>query len=115
VTRRRHTKFVREGQYGAEVDIELIDGQFFLRRQEVEQELSLSGGRLEQGPQRGRQGGASPGRAVRASRLHRHELGPAESGGRTVLQPAGHGGAMDQGRQTGDALDTAVVSSVARS
>jgi hypothetical protein len=25
VTRRRHTKFVREGEYGAEVDIELID------------------------------------------------------------------------------------------
>jgi hypothetical protein len=25
VTRRRQTKFVREGQYGAEVDIELID------------------------------------------------------------------------------------------
>jgi hypothetical protein len=25
VTRGRHTKFVREGQYGAEVDIELID------------------------------------------------------------------------------------------
>ena len=25
VTRRRHTKFVREGQYGAEVNVELID------------------------------------------------------------------------------------------
>lgn len=25
VTRRRHTKFVREGQCGAEVDVELID------------------------------------------------------------------------------------------
>jgi hypothetical protein len=25
VTGRRHTKFVREGQYGAEVDVELID------------------------------------------------------------------------------------------
>jgi hypothetical protein len=25
VTRRRQTKFVREGQYGAEVDVELID------------------------------------------------------------------------------------------
>ena len=25
VTRRPHTKFVREGQYGAEVDVELID------------------------------------------------------------------------------------------
>jgi hypothetical protein len=25
VTKRPHTKFVREGQYGAEVDVELID------------------------------------------------------------------------------------------
>src|SRR5215475_11888066 len=49
------------------------------------QELSLSGDQLEQGPQSGRQGGASPGRAVPASRLHRHELDLAESGGRTVL------------------------------
>jgi hypothetical protein len=27
VTRRPHTKFVREGQYGAEVDVELIDDE----------------------------------------------------------------------------------------
>jgi hypothetical protein len=27
VTRRRHTKFVREGQYSAEVDVELIDAE----------------------------------------------------------------------------------------
>jgi hypothetical protein len=34
--------------------------------------------------------------------------------GRTVLQPAGHGGAVDQGRHTGDARDAAVLSSVPR-
>jgi hypothetical protein len=27
VTRRCHTEFVREGQYGAEVDVELIDAE----------------------------------------------------------------------------------------
>ena len=67
---------------------------------------------LEQGPQIGSQGGTSPGRAVPASRLHRHELEPAGTAGSTVLQPAGHGRAVDQRRQAGDALDPAVVSSL---
>jgi Transposase DDE domain group 1 len=53
-----------------------------------------------------------PGRVVPKRRLHRHARGPAESGGCMVLHSAGPGGAVDQGRRTGDALDTAVVSLV---
>lgn len=40
---------------------------------------------LEEGPQGGGQGGASPGRAVPASGLHRHEPEPAQPGGGAVL------------------------------
>ena len=45
-------------------------------------------------------------------RLHRDQHDPPESLGRPVLQQARHGGAMDQGRQAGNALDAAVVPSV---
>jgi hypothetical protein len=38
----------------------------------------------------------------------------SRSGGRAVRYLAGHGGAVEQGRHTGDARDTAVVSSVPR-
>ena len=44
-------------------------------------------------------------------RLHRDQHGPLESIGRPVLQQARHGGAMDQGRQAGDALDPVVLPS----
>ena len=58
------------------------------------------------------QGGAPPGRAVPSRRLRRDQHGPPEPLGRPVLQQARHGGAMDQRRQAGDALDAAVVPSV---
>ena len=63
-------------------------------------------------------GGSSPrssiisGRAVPARRIHRDEHELAKPLGGALLQQARHGGAVDQGRQTGHALDKAVVPSV---
>ena len=53
-----------------------------------------------------------PGRAVPARRLHRHEHELAEPLAGALLQQARHGGAVDQGRQAGYPLDTAVVPSL---
>ena len=76
------------------------------------QEFSLSGGELVEGEADRRQGRASPGRAVPAGRIHRDEHELAKPLGGALLQQARHGGAVDQGRQTGHALDKAVVPSV---
>ena len=51
------------------------------------------------------------GELVPSRRVHRDQHGPPEPLGRPVLQQARHGGAMDQGRQAGDALDAAAVPS----
>jgi hypothetical protein len=48
-------------------------------------------------------------RAVPPRRLHRHESPAPESRRRAVLQQTRDGGAMDQGRQAGGVLDTAVA------
>jgi hypothetical protein len=71
------------------------------------QKLPVPGVPLGQGPQRGRHGGASPGRVVPKRRLHRHEREPAESGGGTVLQHARDGGATDQRGPAGGEDDAA--------
>ena len=76
------------------------------------QGFSLSGSELEDGPPGGGEGGASPGRVVPASGLHRHEPEPAQPGGGAVLQQARDGGAMDQRRQAGGEDDTAELPSV---
>ena len=62
--------------------------------------------------QGGGQGGASSRGAVPASRVYRYELDAAESGGGAVLQQAGHGRAVDQGRQAGSEDDAAQLSPV---
>ena len=69
------------------------------------QEFSLSGGELGAGPSYRRQARASPRGAVSACWLHRHEHELAKPVGGPFLQQAGHGGAVDQGRQAGDELD----------
>ena len=76
------------------------------------QEFSLSGGELVAGEAGRRQGRASPGRAVPAGRIHRDEHELAKPLGGTLLQQARHRRTVDQGRQTGHALDKAVVPSV---
>ena len=76
------------------------------------QKFSLSGGELVAGEADRRQGRASPGRAVPAGRIHRDEHELAKPLGGALLQQARHGGAVDQGRQTGHALDKAVVPAV---
>jgi hypothetical protein len=53
------------------------------------QVLSLPGRELEEGPPSGGQSGASPGRAVPASRLYRYELESAQSGGGTGSTTSG--------------------------
>jgi hypothetical protein len=76
------------------------------------QELSLSSSELEEGPAGGGQSGASPGRAIPTSGLHRHEPEPAQPGSGAVLQQAWDSGAMDQRRQAGGEDDTAELPSV---
>ena len=73
-------------------------------------EFSLSGRELVEGKASCRQGRASPGRTIPARRICRDEHELAEPLGRAVLQQARHGGAVDQRRQTGHALDPLVVS-----
>jgi len=51
--------------------------------------FALPGSELEEGPPGGSQGGASPGRAVPASGLHRYQLEFAESVGGTVYKKRG--------------------------
>ena len=57
-------------------------------------------------------GRTSPGRAVPAGRIHRDEPARAKPLGGALLQQARDGRAVDQGRQTGHALDAAVVPSL---
>ena len=76
------------------------------------QGLSIPSGQLEDSTQGGGQGGASSRGAVPASRVYRYELDSAESGGGAVLQQAGHGRAVDQGRQAGSEDDAAQLSPV---
>src|ERR1035437_6059175 len=51
------------------------------------------------------------GRAVSASRIHRDQSGDTEPGGSAVLQQAGDGGAVDQGRQAGGEDDSPLLPS----
>ncbi len=74
------------------------------------QEFPLSGGELVEGQKSCRQGGASPGRAIPARRIHCDEHELAESLVGAVLQQARHGRAVDQRGQAGDELDASVVS-----
>ena len=59
-----------------------------------------------------RPGRTSPGRAIPAGRIHRDEPARAKPLGGALLQQARDGRAVDQGRQTGHALDAAVVPSL---
>ncbi len=74
------------------------------------QEFPLPGRQLDHGPTSRGESRAPRRRAVPPRGLHRDESPAPESRGRAVLQQAGHGRAMDQGRQAGGALDTVVVS-----
>ena len=74
------------------------------------QEFSLSGGELVPTSAHRGQGRAPSGRAIPARRICRDQHELAEPLGRAVLQQARHGGAVDQRRQTGHALDPIVVS-----
>ena len=76
------------------------------------QEFPVSGGELGHGPTGRGESRARRRRTVPARRLHRDECPAPESCRRAVLQQARDGGAMDQGRQAGGALDTIVVSPV---
>ena len=76
------------------------------------QEFPVSGGELGHGPTGRGESRAPRRRAVPARRLHSDESSAPESCRRAVLQQARDGGAMDQGRQAGGALDAPVVSPV---
>jgi hypothetical protein len=71
--------------------------------------FQLSGAELEEAPAGGGQGRMAPGRALSARRLHRHQPGAARRARGRLLQPARHGGAMDQRRQGRDQVDSAVM------
>jgi hypothetical protein len=75
-------------------------------------QLQLSGRIV--GPQapRGRQGRVASGRALSPRRLHRHQPEASRRARRGVLQPARHGGTVDQGRQERRQVDAAVVPQV---
>src|SRR5271163_2762860 len=49
-------------------------------------------------------------RTVPSCRIYRDQSGPARQTGGAVLQPAGHGGAVDQGREERAQLDPPVLS-----
>ena len=53
-----------------------------------------------------------PSSGVPSGRVHRDQLGDRQPGGGAVLQPAGDGGAMDQGRQAGRQDDAAELPSL---
>ena len=76
------------------------------------QELFVSGRELDAASAGRRESRAPCRRAVPACRLHRDESPAPQSRRRAVLQQARDGGAMDQGRQAGRALDAALVSPV---
>ena len=63
-----------------------------------------------QRPARGGQGGMAQRRTVPSRRVHRDQSNPARQTGGAVLQPAGHGGAVDQGRQERGQMDAPVLS-----
>jgi hypothetical protein len=54
--------------------------------------------------------GVAQRRTVPSRRVHRDQSGPASQTGGAVLQPAGHGGAVDQGRQERRQMDPPEVS-----
>ena len=72
-------------------------------------QLQLPGRIMDQAAPRGRQGGVASRRTVSARRLHRDQHDPPRRAGGGVLQPARHGGAVDQGRQERGHLDAAVL------
>jgi CheY-like chemotaxis protein len=67
---------------------------------------------IKQGAAGRGEGGVPLWRTVSSRRIHRHEPGDRQPGGREVLQHAGYGGAVDQGRQAGGELDPSFLSSV---
>jgi hypothetical protein len=72
-------------------------------------ELPLSGGLLGPPATGDRQGRASPRGTLPPRGLHRHHLDRDEPGRRAFLQPAWHGGAVDQGGQRSHPLDPALL------
>ena len=72
-------------------------------------QLQLPGRIMEPGPARGGQGRVASGRTVSPRRVHRDQPDPAGRAGGDVLQPARHGGAVDQGGQECGELDAAVL------
>ena len=75
-------------------------------------ECPVSGGELDHAETDRGESRAPRRRAVPARRLHRDESPALQSRRRAVLQQAGYGRAMDQGRQAGGALDTIVLSPI---
>mgnify|MGYP001583929974 CR=1 FL=1 len=63
-------------------------------------------------PAGGGEGGVPLGRVVPPRRVHRDQPGDRQPGGGAVLQQAGHGRAMDQGRQASGEDDPAELPSV---
>src|SRR5262245_42383861 len=60
----------------------------------------------------GGESGVACGRTVPTGWFHRHQPEVAREEGRSLLQPAGYGGAVDQGRQECGEVDEAVVPAV---
>ncbi len=75
------------------------------------QELPLSGEKLVEAAANRRQGGASSGRVVPAGWYHCHQHDLAQPLGSAVPQQARYRSAVDQGRQAGNTLDAALLSS----
>jgi hypothetical protein len=74
------------------------------------QRVSVPSGQLEDGAAGRGEGGVPLRGTVPARGIHRDQPGDGQPGGGAVLQQAGHGGAMDQGRQTGGQDDAAELS-----
>src|SRR5215472_7714079 len=71
------------------------------------QGFPVPGGELEDGAARGGQGGVSLRRIVPAGGIYCDQLGDGQPCGSSVLQQAGDGRAVDQGRQAGGEDDAA--------
>src|SRR5208283_5115542 len=72
--------------------------------------LFVSGQELGSCPASSGEGGMAPWRTVSSCRIYRDQSNPARQTGGAVLQPARHGGAVDQGRQERGQMDEAVLS-----
>ena len=76
------------------------------------QELPVPSGELEDGAAGGREGGVPCRGVIPRGGIHRDQPGRCQPGRGAVLQQAGHGGAVDQGRQAGGEDDAAELPSV---